>query len=101
MRRILIFVLSLITACAAAPAVAQQRSLRIGFQTGEVNVVLSYAAKGGLFEAQKLDIKLVPFPAGPAMLPALAANEIDLAWMGEFPSVTGYSTGMPIEILMM
>ena len=27
----------------------------------------------------------------PAMLPALAAGEVDLAWMGEFPAVTGYS----------
>ena len=100
MRRILILAVALMTLC-AVPAQAQQRSLRIGFQTGEVNVLLSYATKAGLFEAQKLDVKLVPFPAGPAMLPALAANEIELAWMGEFPSVTGYANGMPIEILMM
>jgi taurine transport system substrate-binding protein len=83
------------------PAAAQQQQLRIGFQTAEVNVLLTYAVNAGLFEKQKLDVKLVPFPAGPAMLPALAANEIDMGWMGEFPSVTGYSNGLPIEILMM
>ena len=84
-----------------APASAQQQPLRIGFQTAEVNVLLTYAINTGLFEKEKLDIKLIPFPAGPAMLPALAANEIDMGWMGEFPSVTGYSNGLPIEILMM
>jgi taurine transport system substrate-binding protein len=83
------------------PAWAQQKQLRVGYQTGEVNVLLTYAANAGLFEKQKIDVKLIPFPAGPAMLPALASKEIDMAWMGEFPSVTGYSNGMPIEILMM
>ena len=34
------------------------------------------------------------------MLPALAANEVDIAWMGEFPAVTGYANGIPITIFM-
>jgi aliphatic sulfonates family ABC transporter substrate-binding protein len=82
-------------------ALAQSMPLRIGYQTAEVNVLLTYAIKAGLFDKQKLKVTLMPFPAGPAMLPALASNEIDMAWMGEFPSVTGYSNGLPIEILMM
>lgn len=75
--------------------------LRIGFQTGEVNVLLSHALKAGLFEANGLAVTLAQFPAGPAMLPALAAGEVDLAWMGEFPAVTGYANGLPIAILFM
>jgi taurine ABC transporter substrate-binding protein len=82
----------------AAPAL---KPIKIGFQTGEINVLLSYALGAGLFKAQGLDVKLVQFPAGPAMLPALAAGEVDLAWMGEFPAVTGYANGLPIEILFM
>ncbi len=46
-------------------------------------------------------MKTAQFPAGPAMLPAIAAGEVDLAWMGEFPAVTGYSNGLPIQILFM
>ena len=84
-----------------SPASAQQKQLRVGYQTGEINVLLTYAVNAGLFEKQKIEVKLVPFPAGPAMLPALASKEIDMAWMGEFPSVTGYANVMPIEILMM
>ncbi|ACB28084.1 aliphatic sulfonate ABC transporter substrate-binding protein [Methylobacterium radiotolerans] len=91
----------------AAPAWAQAGAaqgklpIRIGFQTGEVNVLLSYAVQSGLFEKEGLAVTLAQFPAGPAMLPALAAGEVDLAWMGEFPAVTGYANGLPIEILFM
>jgi aliphatic sulfonates family ABC transporter substrate-binding protein len=85
-----------------APAAAQElKPIRIGFQTGDINVLLSYGVGSGLFKAQGLDVKLTPFPAGPAMLPALAAGEVDIAWMGEFPAVTGYSNGLPLEILFM
>jgi aliphatic sulfonates family ABC transporter substrate-binding protein len=75
--------------------------IRIGFQSGDINVILMYAVNAGLFEKSGLDVKTSTFPAGPAMLPALAASEIDIAWMGEFPVVTGYSNGLPIEILFM
>lgn len=82
-------------------AQAGNQPLRVGYQTAEVNVLLTYAVGSGLFERHGLDVRLAPFPAGPAMLPALAADQIDLGWMGEFPSVTGYANGLPIEILMM
>lgn len=90
-----------LVACIAPATQAQQMPLRLGYQTGEINVILTYANSTGLFAKYNLDVKLIPFPAGPAMLPALASKEVDMAWMGEFPSVTGYSNGMPIEILMM
>lgn len=101
MFRLFMLAFTLLCLSFGSGASAQQRQLRVGFQTGEINVLLMYAINAGLFEKQKLDVKIVPFPAGPAMLPALAAKEIDMAWMGEFPSVTGYANGMPIEILMM
>lgn len=100
MLRKLLAVLALVL-CTVSQAFAQNAPLRIGFQTAEINVLLTYAVNSGLFEKQKLDVKLVPFPAGPAMLPAIAAQEVDLAWMGEFPSVTGYANGIPLEILFM
>lgn len=103
MKRLLLSLLSgLLLMFSIAPSVeAQTRPIRIGFQTGDINVLLMYASGSGLLEKQGLEVKMIPFPAGPAMLPALAAAEIDIAWMGEFPAVTGYSNGMPIEILMM
>jgi taurine transport system substrate-binding protein len=80
---------------------AQSLPIRLGYQTGDINVLLMYASQSGLLAKNKLDVKLVPFPAGPAMLPALAAGEIDMAWMGEFPAVTGYTNGIPLEVVMM
>lgn len=88
----------------AAPAPLRAQTglpMRIGFQTGEINVLLMHAVEAGLFRARGLDVTLTPFPAGPAMLPALAGASVDIAWMGEFPSVTGYANGLPIEILFM
>jgi aliphatic sulfonates family ABC transporter substrate-binding protein len=77
------------------------KPIKIGYQTGEINVILSYALGTGLFKAHGLEVTTGQFPAGPAMLPALAAGEVDIAWMGEFPAVTGYSNGLPLEILFM
>lgn len=77
------------------------KPIKIGYQTGEINVILSYALGTGLFKKHGLDVTTGQFPAGPAMLPALAAGEVDIAWMGEFPAVTGYSNGLPLEILFM
>jgi len=91
---------SMLASTVAAPA-QDRRPIKIGYQTGEINVLLLYAINAKLFEKEGLDVQLSQFPAGPAMLPALAANEADIAWMGEFPAVTGYSNGLPIEILFM
>jgi aliphatic sulfonates family ABC transporter substrate-binding protein len=79
----------------------EARKIRIGYQTGEINVILSYAVGKGLFKQNGLDVTVSQFPAGPAMLPAIAAGEIDLAWMGEFPAVTGFANGLPVQIIFM
>jgi taurine transport system substrate-binding protein len=103
MKRILLgLTLALSLAFAPSTAGAEDKlPMRIGFQTGDINVILMYAVNTGLFGKNGLDVKLSQFPAGPAMLPALAASQVDIAWMGEFPAVTGYSNGLPIEILFM
>ncbi len=87
-------------ASASNLAHAQSDTLRLGYQTGDINTLTMFADETQLFDKFKLKVQLIPFPAGPAMLPALAASQVDVAWMGEFPIVTGYSNGMPIEIVM-
>jgi taurine ABC transporter substrate-binding protein len=103
MKRILLgLMVALSLAMAPWTAGAEDKlPMRIGFQTGDINVILMYAVNTGLFGRSGLDVKLSQFPAGPAMLPALAASGVDIAWMGEFPAVAGYSNGLPIEILFM
>ena len=92
---------SLILAMFSTVSAQDLKPIKIGYQSGEINVILSYALGSGLFKANGLDVVTAQFPAGPAMLPALAAGETDIAWMGEFPAVTGYSNGLPLEILFM
>lgn len=75
-------------------------TLKLGWQTGDINTLTMYTDAKHLFEEAGLKVELVAFPAGPALLPALAAAQIDMGWMGEFPIVTGYSNGMSIEMIM-
>jgi aliphatic sulfonates family ABC transporter substrate-binding protein len=79
---------------------SQAADIRIGWQTGVVNTLLTYAQQNGLFKEVGLAVELKPFPAGPAMLPAFAAGEIDVGWMGEFPAVTGFVNGLPLRVFM-
>ncbi len=86
-----------ITVTLQSPARAD---IRIGWQTGVVNAILTYAFETGKFAQRGVKVELKPFPAGPAMLPALAAGEIDFGWMGEFPATTGFANGLPIQIVL-
>lgn len=90
---ILILVASLNVGAASA-------DIRVGWQTGVVNAILTYAVEANKFGDQGLKVEMKPFAAGPAMLPALAAGEIDIAWIGEFPATTGFANGLPIQIVL-
>jgi len=83
-----------------ASASADPMTLRLGYQTGDINTQTMYADAKKLFDKAGLKVELIAFPAGPAMLPAFAAGELDMGWMGEFPIVTGYANGMSIEMIM-
>lgn len=95
----------LMTACLlsllfAASASAAPVKIRFGYQPGDINTQTIYAQAQKMFEKAGLDVDFIAFPAGPAMLPAFAAGELDLGWMGEFPIVTGYANGMSIEMIL-
>ena len=97
MKKLFFATLLVIASIVSQPAFAQ---MRIGWQVGDVSTVLTLAVEKKIFEKFGLAVELKGFPAGPAMLPALAASEIDIAWMGEFPTVTGYTNGLPLEVLL-
>lgn len=96
------FAKTLLVASATLLAVASNASakIRIAWQTGDVQTILQYADGAGLFRAAGLDYSLHAFPAGPAILPALAAKEVDIGWFGEFPTVTGYANGIPLAVFL-
>jgi len=72
--RSLVFAASLVLAPFHIVSAQDLKPIKIGFQTGEINVILSYALGSGLFKANGLDVKTAQFPAGPAMLPGKASR---------------------------
>ncbi len=83
----------------ALDATAHAQAMRLGWQTGDVNTQLTFALSNGVFGKHGLKLDLKPFPAGPAILPALAAGEIDAALLGELPTVSGFVNGLPLTIV--
>lgn len=85
---------------AEAPA-GDLPKVKVGFQTGDINNVTMVAAKEGYFEKAGLDVEMSPYSSGGAMVPALAAGEVDITWFFPFPSLTAYATGVELEVVLL
>ncbi|MGD1858573.1 MAG: aliphatic sulfonate ABC transporter substrate-binding protein [Leptolyngbyaceae cyanobacterium] len=86
---------------ASESATAEMPKVRVGFQTGDINNITMVAAKEGYFEEVGLDVEMSPYSSGGAMVPALAAGEVDITWFFPFPSLTAYATGIDIEVVLL
>ena len=87
-------------AIAKAPA-GEMQKVRVGFQTGDINNITMVADKEGYFEKVGLDVEMSPYSSGGAMVPALAAGEVDITWFFPFPSLTAYATGVDLEVVLL
>ncbi|MEL6138049.1 MAG: ABC transporter substrate-binding protein [Cyanobacteria bacterium J06628_6] len=86
----------------AADAPAEELpKVRVGFQTGDINNITMVAYNEGYFEQVGLDVEMVPYSSGGAMVPALAADEVDITWFFPFPSLTAFATGIDIEVVLL
>ncbi|MEO1623393.1 MAG: ABC transporter substrate-binding protein, partial [Cyanobacteria bacterium J06632_3] len=85
---------------AAAPS-GDLPKVRVGFQTGDINNVTMVAAEEGYFEKVGLDVEMSPYSSGGAMVPALAAKEVDITWFFPFPSLTAFATGVDLEVVLL
>ncbi|MEL6492986.1 MAG: ABC transporter substrate-binding protein [Cyanobacteria bacterium J06555_13] len=84
----------------AAPA-GDMPKVRVGFQTGDINNITMVAAEEGYFEKVGLDVEMSPYSSGGAMVPALAAGEVDITWFFPFPSLTAFATGVDLEVVLL
>ncbi|MEO0396019.1 MAG: NrtA/SsuA/CpmA family ABC transporter substrate-binding protein [Cyanobacteria bacterium P01_A01_bin.137] len=89
-----------VTDVAAAPA-SDLPKVRVGFQTGDINNITMVAYNEGYFEEVGLDVEMSPYSSGGAMVPALAAGEVDITWFFPFPSLTAFATGIDIEVVLL
>ncbi|MGB7088183.1 MAG: aliphatic sulfonate ABC transporter substrate-binding protein [Phormidesmis sp.] len=85
----------------AATSETEMPKVRVGFQTGDINNITMVAAQEGYFEKVGLDVEMSPYSSGGAMVPALAAGEVDITWFFPFPSLTAYATGVDLEVVLL
>lgn len=94
----LVLLSSILSLLSAAEAEAK---MRLAWQSSDINLQAAYALGTDAFKAAGLEAEMKPFASGPAMLPALAAKEVDVAILGDFPAVTGFANGLPINIILL
>ena len=94
------FALTFMTSFFGFQKSSEAETMRIAWQSADVNIVLMAAHKGGIFKKVGLDYSLTSFPSGGKILPAMAASKVDIGWMGEFAALTGFSNGIPLEVFL-
>ncbi|MDQ0506898.1 sulfonate ABC transporter substrate-binding protein [Xanthobacter agilis] len=88
---------SLAAGLVAAPALAQEKVVRIGYQKYGTLILLK---NKGLLESRLkplgYSVKWAEFPAGPQLLEALNAGAIDFGNTGEAPPIFAQAAGAPL-----
>ena len=87
----------LLAGLSAAPALAQEKVVRIGYQKYGTLILLKN--KGLLEDKLKplgWSVKWAEFPAGPQLLEALNAGAVDFGNTGEAPPIFAQAAGAPL-----
>lgn len=63
--------------------------VRIATMTTGFTVALHYAQKNGIYDDLGLETEEIYFESGPSINEAIASGDVDIAGIGEMPSVTG------------
>jgi NitT/TauT family transport system substrate-binding protein len=68
--------------------------VRIGWVYAMANAPVIVADKKGMFASNGIDAKVTEFTSGPILFQALAANQIDVGYVGFAPAVNWYTRGL-------
>lgn len=90
---------SLLIALAGIPALQAAEKVRIGWVFAMANAPVIIAKEKGYFAEQGLEVELLSFTSGPLVHQALAAGELDMAYIGAPPVYHWYSRGLKSRIL--
>jgi NitT/TauT family transport system substrate-binding protein len=82
-------------------AAPRTQSVRLGYLLGDLHQLAVFVAlENGYFEHEGVTVSLVgPFTAGPALMKAFAADELDVGYVGTAPALTHAAKGVDIQIL--
>ena len=78
---------------------APLKKLRIGWVFAMANAPALIAKEKGYFAEEGLDVEIVSFTSGPIVHQALAAGELDMAYIGSPPVYHWYSRGLKSQII--
>lgn len=80
---------------------AEQPKMRLGFFPNVTHAPALVGVDQGFFQNELGQLKLETrvFSAGPELMEAMAAGEIDVAYIGPGPALTGFARGVPLQII--
>ncbi|MFV2055497.1 MAG: ABC transporter substrate-binding protein [Thiohalomonadales bacterium] len=78
---------------------AAKEKIKIGWVFAMANAPIVIAKEKGYFDAVGLDAEIISFTSGPIVHQALAAGELDMAYIGSPPVYHWYSRGLESRIL--
>ncbi len=78
---------------------AKPAKLRIGWVFAMANAPALIAKEKGYFKEEGLDVEILSFTSGPIVHQALAAGELDMAYIGSPPVYHWYSRGLKGQII--
>lgn len=78
---------------------AEKEKIRIGWVYAMANAPVIIAKEKGYFEEMGLDAEIRSFASGPIVHQALAAGELDMAYIGSPPVYHWFSRGLESRIL--
>ncbi|WP_455212154.1 ABC transporter substrate-binding protein [Kaarinaea lacus] len=99
MRYIKFSMLILLAIVVSNNAYAEKEKIRIGWVYAMANAPVIIASEKGYFEEMGLDAEIRSFTSGPIVHQALAAGELDMAYIGSPPVYHWYSRGLDSRIL--
>lgn len=96
LKRLVVAVLFLV---AVSPTSYAAEKIRIGWVYAMANAPILIAQEKKFFEEQGIDAEIISFRSGPVVHQALAAGELDMAYIGAPPVYHWYSRGLKSKIL--
>jgi len=82
-----------------SPISFAKEKVRIGWVYAMANAPIVIAEKKGLFEKEGVEVEARSFTSGPILHQALAAGQLDMAYIGSPPVYHWYSRGLESQIL--
>ncbi|WP_229008623.1 ABC transporter substrate-binding protein [Methylophilus sp. Leaf408] len=92
-------IFSVALVCLATSVFAEEKPLRIGWVYAMANAPAVIADKKGFYAAEGLNVDLKSFNDGPLLQQAVAAGDLDVAYVGSPPVYHWFSRGLESKIL--